>query len=145
MYLAALRELSKFCEYGETLNEMLLDRLVFGVNHEGLQQRFLAEKELTYEKAVELALAAETAEKGSKDLKNSSTSGVQQHSFHLAQHAGRQREGNHGTRWSQSTSRPDRMLQKREGPPGIRVQTQGNHNYIGSAVEEEIEACKFKG
>jgi hypothetical protein len=101
---------------------MLRDRLVCGVNHEGLQRRLLAEKELTYEKAVELALAAETAEKGSKD----STSGVQQHSFHLAQHAGRQREGNYGTRWSQSMSTPDRMLQKQEGPPGIRVQTQGN-------------------
>ena len=75
---------------------MLRDRLVCGVNHEGLQRRLLAEKELTYEKAVELALATETAEKGSQDLKNSSASGGQQHSFHLAQHAGRLREGNDG-------------------------------------------------
>ena len=96
VYLAALRELSEFCEYGETLNEMLRDRLVCGVNHEGLQRKLLAEKELTYEKAVELALATETAEKGSQDLKNSSASGGQQHSFHLAQHAGRLREGNDG-------------------------------------------------
>ena len=72
---------------------MLRDRLMCGVNHEGLQRRLLAEKELTYEKAVELVLAAETAEKGSQDLKNSSASGGQQHSFHLAL---RQREGNDG-------------------------------------------------
>ena len=71
-YLAALRELSEYCEYRDTLSEMIRDRLVCGVNHDGIQRRLLAEKELKYDKAVELALAVEAAEKGSRDLKNGS-------------------------------------------------------------------------
>jgi len=39
------------------------------VNHEGIQRKLLAEKNLTYEKALEIALTMETAEKGTKDLK----------------------------------------------------------------------------
>ena len=37
---------------------MLRDRLVCGVNHQGIQKRMLGEKELTYEKALEIALEA---------------------------------------------------------------------------------------
>lgn len=51
-YLAALRELSEYCDYGERLNEILRDRLVCGVNHEGIQKRLLAEKKLTYSKGI---------------------------------------------------------------------------------------------
>ena len=50
---------------------MLRDRLVCGVNHEGIQRKLLTEKDLTYEKALEISLTMETAEKGSKDLKTS--------------------------------------------------------------------------
>ena len=67
--LAALRELSEYCDYGESLNEMLRDRLVCGVNHEGIQKRLLAEKKLTYSKAFEISQAVEAAEQGTKDLK----------------------------------------------------------------------------
>ena len=42
-YLAALRELFEYCEYGDTLSEMIRDRLVCGVNHDGIQRRLLAE------------------------------------------------------------------------------------------------------
>ncbi len=56
-YLAALRELAEYCEYGDRLLEMLRDRLVCGVNYKGIQRRLLAEKALTYEKAREIALS----------------------------------------------------------------------------------------
>ncbi len=72
-YPAALRELAEYCEYGDRLLEMLRDRLVCGVNHEGIQCRLLAEKALTYEKAREIALAVEAAERGTKDLKPTRT------------------------------------------------------------------------
>ena len=38
-YVAALRELTEHCSYGTTLQEMLRDRLVCGVNHEGIQRK----------------------------------------------------------------------------------------------------------
>ena len=62
-YVAALRALAEYCEYGDSLNIMLRDRLVCGVNHEGIQRHLLSEKDLTYEKALEIALAMEAAAK----------------------------------------------------------------------------------
>ena len=43
-YVAALRKLGEFCDYGDKLNEMIRDRLVCGVNHATIQPRLLAEK-----------------------------------------------------------------------------------------------------
>ena len=67
-YVAALRALAEYCEYGDSLNIMLRHRLVCGVNHEGIQRRLLSEKDLTYEKALEIALAMEAAAKDTRDL-----------------------------------------------------------------------------
>ena len=58
--------------YGTTLSEMLRDRLVCGVNHEGIQKKLLAEKDLDYAKAFSLAQAIEAAEKDTKNLKSGS-------------------------------------------------------------------------
>ena len=68
-YVAALRELAEHCQYGASLAEMLRDRLVCGVNHEGIQKKLLSEKDLDYEKAFTLAQAIEAAEKDTKNLK----------------------------------------------------------------------------
>ena len=37
-YMAELRRLSQYCEYGDSLESMLRDRLVCGVNHDRTQQ-----------------------------------------------------------------------------------------------------------
>lgn len=68
-YVAALRQLSEFCEYGGTLDEMLRDRLVCGVNHEKLQQRLLSESDLTLAKCLQLARTWESTEKDIQQLK----------------------------------------------------------------------------
>lgn len=59
------------CKYGETLPEMLQDKLVCGVNHSKIQNRLLAEKNLTYEKAIDLAQSIEAAEKDTRKLNSS--------------------------------------------------------------------------
>lgn len=59
--MAASCKLSGHCNYGETLLEMLRDRLVCSVNNEKIQQRLLAELDLTLKKAEEIALAIELA------------------------------------------------------------------------------------
>ena len=76
-FLAALRKVAEHCEYKDTLKDMLRDLLVCGVNHEGIQRKLLSEKNLTYEKAWEIALTMETAEKGTKDLKTQDATGMQ--------------------------------------------------------------------
>ena len=58
-YIAELRALAEFCNFGETLNLMIRDRLVCGMNDDNTQRLLLAEKELTYEKALEIARSQE--------------------------------------------------------------------------------------
>ena len=67
-YVTALRQLDKHCNYKDTL-QMLRDRLVCGVNQSGIQKCLLAEKDLTFDKALDIAKALEVAEKNTQDLK----------------------------------------------------------------------------
>ncbi|KAK2558990.1 hypothetical protein P5673_018618 [Acropora cervicornis] len=69
-YVAALRKLSEHCNYGETLPEMLRDRLVCGINNEKMQRRLLVEPDLTLKKAEEIALAMELASKHVVDIQS---------------------------------------------------------------------------
>ena len=62
-FVATPREIAKFCDYKETLNMMLRDCLVCGVTNRSIQTWLLAEKELTFEKALEIALSVDAAEK----------------------------------------------------------------------------------
>ncbi|XP_056089857.1 uncharacterized protein LOC130069774 [Rhinichthys klamathensis goyatoka] len=75
-YVAVLRKLAHDCNYGEKLTEMLRDRLVCGINDDRIQRRLLAEADLTFEKALKVAQAMETANKDVRDLqaKRSETS-----------------------------------------------------------------------
>ena len=67
-YMAELRKLAKDCDYGESLLEMLSDRLVCGVKDRRIQKKLLAEHELTFKKAFETAQAMEAAEKNAEEL-----------------------------------------------------------------------------
>lgn len=67
-YVTQLRHLSQDCNFGASLSSMLRDRLVCGVNNDRIQRRLLAEKELTFDKAFEIAIAMELAEKSAVDI-----------------------------------------------------------------------------
>ena len=76
-FVSQLRHLSEHCEFGETLNHMLRDRIVCGINDARMQRRLLAEPGLTLEKALELALALETADKDALTLKGANGTSAQ--------------------------------------------------------------------
>ena len=61
-YVAKLRKLSEYCNFGTALNDMLRDRLVCSIMDQRIQRRLLAEPDLTLAKALELTQAAEAAE-----------------------------------------------------------------------------------
>ena len=67
-YVAQLRKLSEYCDFKDTLADMLRDRLVCGCRDKRLQCKLLAEKDLTFDQALTIAKAVETAEKEAKDL-----------------------------------------------------------------------------
>ena len=75
-YVSELRKLSEYCNFGDTLENMLRDRLVCGINDKRVQRRLLAEPGLTFAKALELAQAAETAESNAKQLEQVTQSTV---------------------------------------------------------------------
>jgi len=69
-YIATLQELALNCKFGyqDRLEEMLRDRLVFEVNHSGIQRKLLSEGELTYASTLKLAQTIEAAEKDAPKL-----------------------------------------------------------------------------
>ncbi|XP_038069806.1 uncharacterized protein K02A2.6-like [Patiria miniata] len=62
-YLAELRRLTEYCEFGSYLNDALRDRLVCGLRAGNITKRLLAEAKLTFKKAIEIATAMEAAAK----------------------------------------------------------------------------------
>ena len=69
-YVAELRRLAEFCNYGDSLKKMLRDRLVVGMNHERIQERLLAEKDLTFERALDIAQGSEEAGRNLREIRN---------------------------------------------------------------------------
>ena len=67
-FIAALRDLSEFCEFGTELNVYLRDRFVCGINEQKMLQKLLSisNASLTLDKALECAIAIEAAMKDSK-------------------------------------------------------------------------------
>jgi hypothetical protein len=68
MYVAELRCLVEHCNYRDSLNDMLRDRLVCGMNDQRVQCRLLAEADLTFQKAYDIAIAMEAAERNAREL-----------------------------------------------------------------------------
>ena len=73
-YLAELRALAEFCNYGASLEDMLHDRLVCGIEDPPVQRHLLAEEHLTFKKSADTAPAMETAAKNAETLQRPTTS-----------------------------------------------------------------------
>ena len=71
-YVADLRHLSEHCNYGASLENMLRDRIVCGINDESIQRKLLSESNLTFQTAFDTAQGMETAQKHVSDLRNDS-------------------------------------------------------------------------
>ena len=69
-YVAELRKLATHCNFGGNLNEALRDRLVCGLRNMQIQKRLLSEAKLKYSKAVEIAVAMETAIRDASELQS---------------------------------------------------------------------------
>ena len=67
-FMPELCLLSEFCNFGDSLDSMLRDRLVCGIQDENIQKRLLAEKKLTFAKAMELVQRMEAATKNVREL-----------------------------------------------------------------------------
>ena len=116
-FIAQLRKISEHCRYGDSLDDMLRDRLVCGCLDKRLQCKLLADPELTFAKALATAKAMETAERSAKDLHGDSTGQV-----HLMRR------------------RPTRN--RRSGPPKAQSQVSSTCSRCGAA--HSPDSCKYK-
>ena len=69
-FVAALRHLAIHCEFSNSLNDMLRDRLICGINDARIQRRLLAEANVDFQRALEIAQAMETADRDAQHLQN---------------------------------------------------------------------------
>ena len=67
-FLAALKSLATTCKFENTLEVMLRDRFVMGLREEATQRALLTEKDLTFARAVEIAVARESAAKDAREF-----------------------------------------------------------------------------
>ena len=65
--MSELRSLTKFCNFGTALKDMLRDRLVCGINDSAVQRKLLLECNLTFNKALEM-VQHETAVRNARTL-----------------------------------------------------------------------------
>ena len=70
-FVAELHTLATSCNFGDTLDIMLRDRIMCGINHTATQKRLLAEPKFTFKQALEIARGFETAARNIKELKPS--------------------------------------------------------------------------
>lgn len=75
-FVARLRDLALYCNY-ENLNEALCDRFVCGVADRDTRVALFTEKELTFDKAVEIASTRETAVKNAQSVHKQANTYIQ--------------------------------------------------------------------
>ncbi len=73
-FVAELRRLSQNCEFAESMEDMLRDKLVCGIGDIRIQRRLLSEATLKFPKALELTQAMESAARNSRDLEKATAS-----------------------------------------------------------------------
>lgn len=73
-YVAELKRLAATCEFNAYYSGALRDRFVCGIRHQGIQKKLLTEKNLSFEKAVKIALIVETAERSVHELNDNQVS-----------------------------------------------------------------------
>lgn len=85
-YIAVLKHLSEHCDYGEELDKMIRDRIVYGINNAAIQTRLLEIPDLTFEHAVQMALAMEAAKRDGEEIfqGGANASVLSTHSVHHA-------------------------------------------------------------
>ena len=75
VYLCELRQLAKYCEFGDSLQTALCDQLVCELNSEALQRKLMAEADLTLERALQISQAFEAARQETRVLRGCAPQG----------------------------------------------------------------------
>ena len=71
-YIAELRNLAEYCQFGAQLEERLCERFARGINDEQIQRKLLCKTDLTLHEAVSIAVATMTTTEAARSLQSGS-------------------------------------------------------------------------
>ena len=90
-FVAALRRLSEYCDFGTTLDERLTERFVTGIGNIEVQRKLILESDLNLEKAIQIATAMQQSVNAARSINAQNTevglnsaSSVSKHSSNFA-------------------------------------------------------------
>ena len=81
-YLSELRSIAEVCNFGLSLDDMLRDRIICGINNDQIQHHLLSESKLTLKRALELAQGLETAMQNTQMLQRTAVTAPVQSEVH---------------------------------------------------------------
>ena len=122
------------CDFGASLEEMLRDRLVCGIKDEHIQRRLLAEPNLAFKKAQDIAQALESADRNTADLQQQAQASVPVHALKKSQKPKNDRGS------STSTSKDTAPL--RGSPTCYRCGGKHLHQIVGTKNQNVIPVGK---
>lgn len=73
-YVANLKKLAMLCDYGNSLEDNLRDQFVFGVSSEAIKKKLLSERELSFQRATEIAQSLEAASRDAAQMQGDQVS-----------------------------------------------------------------------
>ncbi|KAK9739064.1 hypothetical protein QE152_g9340 [Popillia japonica] len=74
-YLTELQRLATTCKFGDYLKKPLRNWVVFGLHAQNIQSRLLEQRDLTLERATEIAVGMETSARDAAQLHSGNASG----------------------------------------------------------------------
>ena len=75
-YIVELYNLAEHCNYGTFTSEMIIDRLIVGIQDASLSQRLQLDPELTLEKAKKIVHQLEAVQEKQQVLKGATSGGL---------------------------------------------------------------------
>ena len=72
-FVADLRHLATHCKFGDTLETMLRDRILRGINNSSIQKKLFCSTDLTFERAFAVVYGSTEVVKNMKELENPRT------------------------------------------------------------------------
>ncbi|KAL1474554.1 hypothetical protein MTO96_037882 [Rhipicephalus appendiculatus] len=69
-FVAELQRLAKVCNFGNFLDRMLRDRIVYGIRDDEARRLMLTQRKLTVQEAEEFAMSSETADRNVRSMKD---------------------------------------------------------------------------
>ncbi|XP_066932937.1 uncharacterized protein [Clytia hemisphaerica] len=142
-YVSRLCKLAQNCDYGNSLNDHIRDRVVSGCKGSKYREKLLAEKNLTLEKVIEIGQSMEAAKSQSKRIEQSNNKDPPDHVNTLDQQNNRNFRGR--GRWNISFPRGGSGPRNRSQAPHPSTRGTNSHRIMCGrcrAMGHKGEECR---